>query len=87
MLTIVALSALLALSVWGIGQVSRWMIVNAAHLQDFYVLVTQWLESHGISVVGIFLERFDVAWSSGRLKSLPRSYAGWSHSPCWFSSS
>ena len=62
MLTIVALSALLALSVWGIGQVSRWMIVNAAHLQDFYVLVTQWLESHGISVVGIFLERFDVAW-------------------------
>jgi len=61
-LSIVALSALLALSVWGIGQVSRWMIVNAAHLQDFYGLVTQWLESHGISVVGIFLERFDVAW-------------------------
>ena len=62
LLTVFALSALLALSVWGIGQVGRWMIVNAAHLQDFYVQLTQWLESHGIFVVGIFLDRFDVAW-------------------------
>ncbi len=62
LLTMVALGALLALSVWGIGQVGRWMIVNAAHLQEFYGLLTQWLESHGIFVVGIFLERFDVAW-------------------------
>ena len=25
-------------------------------------VLSQWLESHGIFVVGIFLERFDVAW-------------------------
>ena len=62
LLTVFVLSALLALSVWGIGQVGRWMIVNAAHVQAFYVQLTQWLESHGIFVVGIFLERFDVAW-------------------------
>jgi AI-2 transport protein TqsA len=62
LLTVVALGVLLSLSVWGIGQVGRWMVVNAAHLQAFYVEVTQWLESHGIFVVGIFLERFDVTW-------------------------
>jgi AI-2 transport protein TqsA len=62
LLTVFVLSALLALSVWGIGHVGRWMIVNAAHLQAFYVQLTQWLESHGIFVVGIFLEKFDVAW-------------------------
>jgi AI-2 transport protein TqsA len=62
LLTAVALSALLALSIWGIGQVGRWTIANAAHLQAFYVQITQWLESHGIFVVGIFLERFDLLW-------------------------
>jgi len=62
LLTVFVLSALLALSVWGIGQVGRWMIINAAQVQAFYVQLTQWLESHGIFVVGIFLDRFDVAW-------------------------
>ena len=62
LLTVFVLSALLTLSVWGIGQVGRWMIINAAQVQAFYVQLTQWLESHGIFVVGIFLDRFDVAW-------------------------
>jgi len=62
LLTILGLSALLALSVWSIGQICRWIIANAAHLQDFYNQVTQWLESHGIFVLGIFTERFSVAW-------------------------
>lgn len=62
LLTVLALGILLALSVWGLGQVSRWLIVNAAHLQDFYQQLTQWLESHGIFVLGTFLDRFDVTW-------------------------
>ena len=62
LLTVFILSTLLTLSVWGIGQVGRWMVANAAHLQELYVQLTQWLESHGIFVMGIFLERFDVAW-------------------------
>ena len=80
-LTVLALSALLALSVWGIGQVGRWMIVNAAHLQDFYTQLTQWLESHGIFVVGIFLDRFDVAWlvrPAQSLASIVQSLVGFS---------
>jgi predicted PurR-regulated permease PerM len=32
LLTVFILSALLVLSVWGIGQVGRWMVANAAHL-------------------------------------------------------
>jgi AI-2 transport protein TqsA len=62
LLSAVALGAVLSLSVWGLGQVSRWMIVNAANLQAFCIQLTQWLEAHGIFVVGIFLERFDVLW-------------------------
>jgi AI-2 transport protein TqsA len=80
-LTVLALSALLALSVWGIGQVGRWMIVNAAHLQDFYTQLIQWLESHGIFVVGIFLDRFDVAWlvrPAQSLASIVQSLVGFS---------
>jgi predicted PurR-regulated permease PerM len=61
-LTILALAVLLALTIWGVGQVGRWMIVNADRLQTFYAELTQWLEAHGIFVVGIFLERFDVSW-------------------------
>ena len=52
LLTVFVLSALLALSVWGIGQVGRWMIINAAQVQAFYVQLTQWLESHGIASRG-----------------------------------
>ena len=81
LLTVLALGVLLALSVWGIGQVGRWMIVNAAHLQDFYVQLTQWLESHGIFVVGIFLERFDVIWlvrPAQGLASIVQSLVGFS---------
>ena len=81
LLTVLALGVLLALSVWGIGQVGRWMIVNAAHLQDFYAQLTQWLESHGIFVVGIFLERFDVAWlvrPAQELASIVQSLVGFS---------
>ena len=80
-LTIFAVGALLALSVWGIGQVGRWMIVNAAHLQDFYAQVTQWLESHGIFVVGIFLDRFDVVWlvrPAQSLASIVKTLVGFS---------
>ena len=81
LLTVVALGVLLALSVWGIGQVGRWMIVNAAHLQDFYTQLTLWLESHGIFVVGIFLDRFDVAWlvrPAQSLASIVQSLVGFS---------
>lgn len=81
LLTVLALGVLLALSVWGIGQVGRWMIVNAAHLQDFYTQLTQWLESHGIFVVGIFLDRFDVAWlvrPAQSLASIVQSLVGFS---------
>lgn len=87
LLTMVALGALLALSVWGIGQVGRWMIVNAAHLQESYGLLTQWLESHGIFVVRISSRGSTSRGSSARPESLRRSYVGWSPSACWFSSS
>ncbi|HEY8247384.1 MAG TPA: hypothetical protein VIG38_08905 [Hyphomicrobium sp.] len=87
LLTMVALGALLALSVWGIGQVGRWMIVNAAHLQESYGLLTQWLESQASSWSAFPREvRRRVARPPWH-KSLRRSYVGWSPSACWFSSS
>lgn len=60
--TIAALGSLLALTIWALGQVARWLTVNTAHLQELYMSVTQWLESHGIYVVGLFVDRFDVLW-------------------------
>ncbi|HEX2841835.1 AI-2E family transporter [Hyphomicrobium sp.] len=60
--TTAALGWLLALTVWAIGQVGRWLALNAAHMHDLYVNVTQWLETHGIYVVGLFVDRFDVLW-------------------------
>ncbi len=60
--TIVALGWLLALTVWALGQVGRWLALNTAHLQELYVNITQWLENHGVYVVGLFVDRFDVMW-------------------------
>lgn len=60
--TMFVLGTLAALTVWGFGKVARWLVVNAAQLQALYANVTGWLENHGIFVLDVFVERFNVAW-------------------------
>jgi len=47
---------------WGFSVVAQWMIANAARFQAKYVHWTDWLEEHGIFIVGMIAERFDVMW-------------------------
>lgn len=61
LVTIIAIGTLLLLSVWGVGQVGRWIALNSAQLQQAYVELTQFLEGHGIYLSGIFVDQFQVS--------------------------
>jgi predicted PurR-regulated permease PerM len=61
---------------WAFGQVGRWLIADAARLQQFYDQVRLWLEGHGIAVASLWADNFGVGWIlrtvqtvSGRLNS------------------
>jgi len=47
---------------WGFGRVGRSLIADAARYQALYDEFVTWLESHGISVAGVWAENFSVAW-------------------------
>ncbi len=74
--TISALSLFLYLSVWALGQIGRWLVVNAAHVQQLYTNVTQWLEGHGVFVLGLFVDRFDVLWLARPFQELAATVQG-----------
>jgi AI-2 transport protein TqsA len=64
-LTIVVVSIVGFLVVWGVGQVGHWLLANVSRFQQLYQHVTTWLDGHGIFVTGIIVERFDVGWLIG----------------------
>ncbi len=47
---------------WALSGIADWLIRNVQTFQALYIQATDWLEEHGIFVVGIISERFDVAW-------------------------
>ena len=60
--TAVVLILFTSLVAWGFSVVAQWMIANAARFQAMYVQWTHWLEEHGIFIVGMISDRFDVMW-------------------------
>ncbi len=60
--TLVVVTVLGYLVVWGFGTVGRWLIDNAGRFQTLYVESASWLEGHGILVSGIFTESFSASW-------------------------
>lgn len=60
--TVVVVTVLGSLIVWGFGVVGQWLFNNAARLQALYGLTTYWLEGHGVFVTGVLSEYFDVSW-------------------------
>jgi AI-2 transport protein TqsA len=62
LLTIAVCLFFAGLVAWGFGRVGRSLIADAARYQAFYDDVVSWLESHGISVAGIWAEHFSVSW-------------------------
>ena len=67
MVTILAVGSAVA---WGFGRLAQWLFLNASRFQAIYVDWTQWLEEHGIFVVGPLTDRFDVAWLLGFTQSV-----------------
>jgi len=63
--TILVVSIVGFLIVWGVGQIGHWLLANVARFQQLYQYATAWLDGHGIFVSGIVFERFDVAWLIG----------------------
>ena len=47
---------------WGMGRVGRWLVTDAGRLQQLYGQAAAWLEGHGIAVVGLWSEHFNMRW-------------------------
>jgi AI-2 transport protein TqsA len=60
--TLIVVTLLGLLIVWGFGTVGRWLIDNALRLQALYMEWTDWLEEHGILVTSLLLENFNAGW-------------------------
>jgi AI-2 transport protein TqsA len=60
--TIVVITVLASMIVWGFGSVGQWLARNAARFQTLYGQMTNWLDGHGFYVVGALTEYFDVNW-------------------------
>lgn len=51
-----------SLTTWGFSRVGRALIADAARFQALYEQINVWLEGHGIAMVGLLTEHFNVAW-------------------------
>ncbi len=61
-LTILVMLAFFSLVVWGFGRVGRSVIADSGRYQAIYDAAVAWLDSHGVSVAGVWAEHFNVAW-------------------------
>lgn len=62
LLVLLAFLAFGWLIAWAFGQVGRWMVADAARLQQMYEVVRVWLEQHGIVLAVLWSENFSVSW-------------------------
>src|SRR5580693_8402709 len=60
--TIAVCLAFGSMVVWGFGRVGRSLIADAPRYQALYGDLITWLDSHGVSVAGLWAEHFNVAW-------------------------
>lgn len=61
--TITVCLAFASLAAWGFGRVGRSLIADAPRYQALYENLVKWLDDHGISVVGVWAEHFNVGWA------------------------
>jgi AI-2 transport protein TqsA len=63
LIVIVAVAlAFASLVVWGFGRVGHALMSDVARYQALYDNLVAWLDSHGISVAGLWAEHFNVRW-------------------------
>jgi AI-2 transport protein TqsA len=62
LVTVFVVLAFTSLAVWGFGRVGRWLMNDAGRLQSLYDQAVSRLESHGLSVSGLWADQFNAAW-------------------------
>ena len=60
--TATVMLAFASLLVWGFGRVGRSVIADADRYQAIYDAAVVWLDSHSISVAGLWAKHFNVSW-------------------------
>jgi predicted PurR-regulated permease PerM len=60
--TIAVCLAFASLAAWGFGRVAHSLVADGARYQALYENAVKWLDDHGISVVGVWAEHFNVGW-------------------------
>jgi AI-2 transport protein TqsA len=60
--TVAVCLAFASLVVWGFGRVFRSIVTDVARYQSLYDNAVIWLDAHGVSVVGLWAEHFNVRW-------------------------
>ena len=60
--TIAVCLAFASLAAWGFGRVAHSLVADASRYQALYENVAKWLDDHGISIVGVWAEHFNVGW-------------------------
>jgi predicted PurR-regulated permease PerM len=68
--TIIIIFAIGSSVAWGLSHLAQWMFLNAGRFQAIYLEWTNWLEEHGIAVVGPLTDRFNVNWLVGFMQGL-----------------
>src|ERR1700730_3040786 len=62
LLTLTVLGLLALAIAWGSSQVGQWLLRNLERFQFIYLKTNEWLEGHGIFVIGMLADRFDASW-------------------------
>ncbi|ACA15347.1 protein of unknown function UPF0118 [Methylobacterium sp. 4-46] len=60
--TLIVVTAFGSLTAWAFGRTVRYVVNDAPHLQAVYLQLSDWLETHGVVLAGLFAEHFDVRW-------------------------
>jgi AI-2 transport protein TqsA len=60
--TVAVMLAFASLVVWGFGRVGQSLIADSGRYQAIYDALVDWLDSHGVSVAGLWAQHFNVAW-------------------------
>jgi predicted PurR-regulated permease PerM len=60
--TVAVCLAFASLAAWGFGRVGHSLIADMPRYQALYRNVVKWLDDHGISVMGMWADHFNVGW-------------------------
>jgi predicted PurR-regulated permease PerM len=60
--TIVVITALSSVVIWGGSRAGQWLIANSARFQTVYSEIAAWLEGHDLFVASLLAEHFNMSW-------------------------